>query len=176
MARVIMTCGKICCGKSTFARKMKEERNAVILSLDDVTLSLFPEGAGEMHDTYVLRAERYLLDLSLQITGAGTDVILDWGLWTREQRGRIRAFYRQHGVETEVYYLQISREEWERRIRKRNSRQAGDSYFVDEGLIEKTERLFEEPSPDEVDHIIDEAGSVRDAEKPQQRNGTEERE
>ena len=45
MAKVIMTCGRICCGKTTYAQKLREERNAVILSIDEITLTLFPEGA-----------------------------------------------------------------------------------------------------------------------------------
>ena len=72
-----MTCGRICCGKSTYARKIKAETKAVILSIDEITLSLFPEGAGEMHDVYVRRAEQYLLALSLQILETVADVILD---------------------------------------------------------------------------------------------------
>ena len=157
MAKVIMTCGRICCGKTTYAQKLREERNAVILSIDELTLTLFPEGAGEMHDTYALRTEQYLLSLSLQILRTGTDVILDWGLWTKAQRDRIRAFYTENGFESEIHYLQVSREEWERRIRKRNGTQKMEkpsAYFVDEGLLRKVESLFEEPSESEVDLIV----------------------
>ena len=156
MAGVIMTCGRICCGKSTYAGRLQAERGGVILSIDEVTLSLFPEGAGEMHDTYVRRAEQYLLSLSLQIQRSGTDVILDWGLWTRAQRDRLRTFYMEHGVEYEIHYLRISREEWERRIRNRNGKQAEDpsAYYVDEGLLRKVENLFEEPSAEESDIFI----------------------
>ena len=155
MSRVIMTCGKICCGKSTYARKLQAERNAVILSIDEITLTLFPEGSGEMHDTYALRAEQYLLNLSLQILRTGTDVILDWGLWTRAIRDRIRQFYAsQEGIETELHYLRIDPEEWERRIRKRNA--SGDAaYYVDEGLLNKVKTLFEEPSAEEVDVLAE---------------------
>ena len=155
MSRVIMTCGKICCGKSTYARKLQAERNAVILSIDEITLTLFPEGSGEMHDTYALRAEQYLLNLSLQILRTGTDVILDWGLWTRAIRDRIRQFYAsQEGIETELHYLRIDPEEWERRIRKRNA--SGDAaYYVDEGLLNKVKALFEEPSAEEVDVLVE---------------------
>lgn len=156
MAKVIMTCGRICCGKSTYARKIKAETKAVILSIDEITLSLFPEGAGEMHDVYVHRAEQFLLALSLQILETGADVILDWGLWTREQRERIRRFYRERGVKNEIHYLRIPRPEWERRIRQRNEENTGGAYFVDEGLMEKVERLFEEPAPEEVDVVIGE--------------------
>ncbi len=156
MAKVIMTCGRICCGKSTYAKKLCEERRAVILSIDEITLALFPDGTGEQHDTYVSRAAQYLLSLSLQILRSGTDVILDWGLWTRAQRDRLRTFYTEHGVEYEIHYLRISREEWERRIRNRNGKQAEDpsAYYVDEGLLRKVENLFEEPSAEESDIFI----------------------
>lgn len=157
MAKVIMTCGKICCGKSTYARRLQAERNAVILSIDEITLAMFPEGAGEMHDTYARRAEQYLLSLSLQILRAGTDVILDWGLWTRAQRDRLRSFWERHGVEYEIHYLRIGRAEWDRRIRNRNTRQKEEpsSYFVDEGLLRKVETLFEEPAGDETVLFVD---------------------
>ena len=42
MAEVIMTCGRICSGKSTYAQKLRTERNAVILSVDEITLRFFP--------------------------------------------------------------------------------------------------------------------------------------
>ena len=157
MAKVIMTCGKLCSGKSTYARKLKDELGAVILSIDDLMLALFPEGTGEMHDTYVRRTENYLLEQSLQILATGTDVILDWGLWTREQRDRLRAFYAEHRAACEVHYLRISEEEWNRRIRKRNGAQAGDpaAYFVDEGLLKKFESIFEEPVAEEADVVVD---------------------
>ncbi len=155
MPKVIMTCGMICCGKSTYARRLRAEGNAVILSIDDITLTLFPEGSGEMHDTYAMRAEQYLLELSLQILQAGTDVILDWGCWTRAVRDRIRKFYASRGgIKTELHYLRIDPAEWNRRIGKRNA--SGETaYYVDEGLLRKSISLFEEPSEDEVDVMVE---------------------
>ena len=149
MSKVIMTCGPVCCGKSTYARRIQAQSNAVILSVDDITLTMFPDGAGDMHDIYAMRAEKYLLELSLQILQTGVDVILDWGLWT------IRNFYASHNaIQTELHYLRISPEEWDRRISKRNA--AGKlAYYIDEGLLKKSKSLFEEPSEDEVDVLID---------------------
>ena len=162
MAKVIMTCGKICCGKSTYGRQLQSEGNAVILSIDEITLSLFPDGAGEMHDIYARRAEQYLCSLALQILRTGTDVILDWGLWTREQRNRLRAFWVEHGVENEIHYLRISEAEWNRRIRKRNMKQKEEpsAYFVDEGLLRKINMLFEEPPAEETDVLVEDSQSA----------------
>ena len=102
MSKVIMTCGPVCCGKSTYAKKIRAQSNAVILSIDDITLTMFPDGAGDMHDTYAMRAEKYLLELSLQILQTGVDVILDWGLWTKDDPGRMEQKNQQ--------------KEWNRRI------------------------------------------------------------
>ena len=155
MPKVIMTCGMICCGKSTYARRIRAEGNAVILSVDEITLTLFPEGSGNMHDTYALRAEQYLLELSLQVLQAGVDVILDWGLWTRAARDRVKAFYASHeGIKTELHYLQVNPEEWSRRIEKRNASDE-TAYYVDEGLLNKARSLFEKPSEDEVDVTVE---------------------
>ncbi len=126
-----------------------------ILSIDDLTLSMFPEGAGDMHDTYVMRAERYLLELSLQILNSGINVILDWGLWNRATRDRIKEVYASHGdIRAELHYLKVSPEVWEERINKRNA--SGEAaYYVDEGLLNKVKSLFEEPSEDEVDVLVE---------------------
>ena len=58
MARVIMICGGLCCGKSTYAEALRRERGGVILSIDGLMLSLFGPDAGEMHDEYARRDGR----------------------------------------------------------------------------------------------------------------------
>ena len=40
MGKVILTCGKICSGKSYYSRQLKEEYNAVIISPDEATYEL----------------------------------------------------------------------------------------------------------------------------------------
>ena len=157
MADVIMTCGKICSGKSTYAQKLRVERNAVILSVDEITLALFPEGAGEMLDTYVERAEELLYRKTLEIIVTGTNVILDWGFWTRAEREYARNFFGENGIHCELHYLKISDELWQERIEKRNGLIAEgkvSAYYVDRGLAEKFAGIFEEPDENEIDQII----------------------
>ena len=47
MAKVYMMCGRICSGKSTYAKALREMHHAVILSVDEITLALFGQDAGE---------------------------------------------------------------------------------------------------------------------------------
>ena len=41
MAKVILICGKICSGKSTYAQQLRRENRAVVLSIDEVMLAFF---------------------------------------------------------------------------------------------------------------------------------------
>ncbi|MBR0132628.1 MAG: ATP-binding protein [Lachnospiraceae bacterium] len=148
MAKIFLMCGKICSGKSTHAEKLRKEYNAVILSVDEITLALFGQDAGEKHDYYVEKLKEYLYKKSLEILEAGVNVVLDWGYWTRAERDLAREFYGSHGVEYEFHYIDISDEEWYRRLAKRNEdvlAKKTDAYYVDDGLAKKFQAIFEKP-------------------------------
>lgn len=154
MAKVIMTCGKICSGKSTYAEKLRKERKAVVLSVDEITLALFEHDTGDKHDEYVEKAENYLYKKSLEIIENDIDVILDWGFWQKSERDYAREFYGSSGVDYEFHCIDISDEEWKKRLAKRNRMvEEGEisAYYVDEGLARKVESLFEKPTEDEID-------------------------
>ncbi|MDE6764602.1 MAG: ATP-binding protein [Oscillospiraceae bacterium] len=154
MPKVILICGKICVGKSTYAEKLRTENKAVLLSVDEIMLAVFGQYAGEKHDEYVRNVQRYIFDKSLEIIGAGVDVILDCGFWTRAHRDYSKEFYGQQGIPCELHLIDIDDEEWRRRIEKRNKAiSAGDknAYFIDENLLKKVEGGYEPPDPDEVD-------------------------
>lgn len=155
MAQVILLCGKICSGKSTYARELKKAQPAsVLLSCDQLMLTLFPGGAGEHHDMLAQRARQYHFDLSIELIGSGVDVILDWGFWTRSWREEARAFYAAHGVPCQLHYVDAAPEVWRRHIEARNQAVLSgqtNAYFVDDGLLAKLAARFEEPGDDEVD-------------------------
>lgn len=157
MSKVIMTCGKICTGKTTYAKKLKEEYKAVILSVDEITLALFENGVGDKHDEYVEKAEKYLFEKSLEIVGIGVNIILDWGFWQKSEREYARKLYKSNNVEYEFHYIDISDDEWKKRLDKRNrsvSLGEASAYYVDEGLAEKCVSFFEKPDESETDVYV----------------------
>ena len=154
MPKVYMMCGRICSGKSTYAQKLRQKHSAVILSVDEITLALFGQNAGEKHDDYVAAAEKYLYRKSVEIIETGISVVLDWGFWTRAEREKARQFYGARGIAYEFHYLDIDNAEWYRRLEKRNAAvtaQQTDAYYVDDGLAAKFASVFEPPAPDETD-------------------------
>ena len=154
MAKVILTCGKLGCGKTTYAKRLCAERGAMLLSADELMLSLFGQDAGEKHDEYLEKVKAWLLNRSLELVSLGVDAVLDWGLWTKAERAELRAFYAARAVPCEIHYLELDEEVRRQRIDERNravlSASARD-YYVDEGLASKLDRLFAPPEPSEAD-------------------------
>ncbi len=154
MAKVILIGGKVCCGKSTYAKHLRKENRAVLLSVDEIMLEVFGLYAGDRHDEYTQKIKKYLFAKSLEIIAGGSDVILDWGFWTRQERTRAKSFYQQRNIPCAFHYIDIDDKTWQERIILRNQKvQTGETqaYIIDCNLMEKFERCFEPPAADEID-------------------------
>lgn len=156
MAKVILICGKICSGKSTYAEQLRIQNNAVVLSTDEITLALFGQHCGDKHDEYVERTQNYLFNKSLELIEVGINVILDWGFWLKEERDYAREFYNSRNIECEFHYIDISNATWKARLKKRNSEILAETtraYYIDDNLADKFASIFEVPDADEIDVI-----------------------
>lgn len=152
MAKVILIAGKICSGKSTLAEKLRLQNKAVVLSTDEITLAIFGQHIGENHDEVVENTQKYLFHKSLELIECGINVILDWGFWQKQEREEAKMFFAERNIETEFYFIDISEQEWKKRIEKRNKAITENhlsAYFVDENLRIKFSNLFETPTKDE---------------------------
>ncbi len=153
MAEVILICGKICSGKTTYAQKLCRDRGAVLLSVDEIMLAMFGQHCGDMHDTYAERTRNYLLEKAVQLHRNGIDTVLDWGFWTKEGRESTAAFFRERGIPYRFILIDIPEETWKARLEKRNRDVLnGDvsAYYVDENLAAKFESRFQMPSDEEI--------------------------
>ena len=108
MAQALLICGKVCSGKSYFARELSKEKKAVILSSDELVASLYYPNQNEYHDLMITKIQDYLLYKSIDIINAGVSVILDWGFWTKNDRKKITDFYHKNNIEVKWYYINIS--------------------------------------------------------------------
>lgn len=148
--KIILLIGRLCCGKSTYARSLA---GTMLISCDQLMQSMFPGGCGAHHDMLAERARKYLLSLARQCADAGVTPVVDFGFWNPTTRRE--ALEALAGYELDWRYLDVEPEEWARRIEKRNAAilagQADPSdYFVDEGLLDKVNRLFVPPTEEEL--------------------------
>lgn len=159
MSKIIAICGKICCGKSYYAMQIKEQENAVILSIDEVTYDLIDNEQGEFYNVFAERVNKYLTKKAVEIVKAGCNVILDWGFWTKAERQETTKYFNQFGIDVEWHYVDIEQSRWKQLIEERNikiqSGNGGSDFYVDEGLLNKLLLKFEEPTRDEMDIWIE---------------------
>lgn len=152
---VYLICGKICSGKSYYARQLKQEHRAVILSTDEATSDLINNEQGEFYNVFARRVNGYLMKKAAEIDQAGADVILDWGFWTRADRQAISQYLAERGVTFQWHYMDVSEERWQAQIDRRNRRvlagEGGSDFYVDEGLLNKVKARFEAPQRSEMD-------------------------
>jgi len=155
MAKMILICGKICSGKTYYARQLMDQYNAVILSTDEVTWDLINNEQGEFYDVFAERVNLYLRKKAVEIVKAGANVVLDWGFWTAAGRKEISDFLRDRQVEYEWHFIDIPDNLWYRNIGERNRRitegKGGTDFYVDEGLLQKLLSRFEKPERNEMD-------------------------
>ena len=155
MAKVYLICGKICSGKSFYAKKLKEQVNAVILSPDEATYDLINNEQGEFYNTFCTRLLKYMNKKAVEIVKAGANVIYERGLWSKQERYDIKEFFKQNSVDVELHYVYVSDELWKKQIDERNKRvkagKGGSDFYLDKGLMNKLVSLFQEPTNDEVD-------------------------
>ncbi|MBS4196740.1 AAA family ATPase [Bacillus sp. FJAT-49870] len=122
---------------------MKEKYNAVVLSCDDLMLTLYDEQLGSNHNAILKKCKEYLYGLAKQIVETGTNVILDFGFWYKSERDEIRKYFNEKQIKTEMHFIRIDDETWKRNIEKRNQDVKGNnvkSYYIDGNMLSRFEK------------------------------------
>src|SRR6185295_14009449 len=75
-------------GKTELSKKLERERSALRLNIDEWHVPLFGQDAKEPeHDARHTLIENLLWGIASRALALEMDVILDFGCWTREERG-----------------------------------------------------------------------------------------
>ena len=152
MATLHLMVGLPCAGKSTFAQKLEHEQSALRLTTDEWHIRLFGQDAEEPeHDARHAILEAMLWNIASRALELGTNVILDFGFWAREEREDYRARAKQLGASSEVHFLDVPEDELLRRLALRNSQLSQTSFYIPEAMMKPWIALFQRPTPDELE-------------------------
>jgi predicted kinase len=144
--------GLPCSGKTTLAQELESEQSALRLTPDEWQVRLFGQDAEEAeHDVRHTLIETMLWDIASRALVLGTNVILDFGFWAREEREDFRLRAKQLGASSEVHFLDVPEDELMRRLAARNSQLPQASFHIPVDMMKPWIAFFQKPSSDELE-------------------------
>ncbi len=150
-ATVYIICGFIGSGKTTFARKLERETGAIRITKDEWLIALFghnPSIPGyEAYDRKICTMTR---DMAFRIAEKGTDVILDEGFWSREERDAMRDRALSVGAKPVLYYLDTPVELMRKRVVGRNANPMTDAFNITDRMFDEYLTHWDPPGEDEA--------------------------
>jgi predicted kinase len=138
-------------GKTVRARQLAAERGALQLTPDDWALALF--GQDDRHQEP--GGKRWLLEgrlvaLAIDALRLRLSVVLDFGLWSRDERSALRWMAASVGASCEVVYLPVDREVQWTRIQNRWKHTPEQTFPMAEAELDPWREKFEVPDADEL--------------------------
>ena len=151
-----LICGSTGAGKTRFARRLGDEVEGIVFSIDAWMTTLFwmdsPQPiAFDWAIERVIRCEDQIKMVALAALGRGVPAILDLGFTTREQRARIGDFASAHPYPLVLHVLEVPADVRWARVEQRNLEQ-GETFAmpVDRGMFDFVETLWQPPDAAEL--------------------------
>lgn len=147
MTTLFLTIGLPGAGKTTRARQLAEAHGALRLTPDEWMIPLFGEPDAQGKRAVL---EGRLLWLGLEALRLGTDVVLDFGCWSRNERSAIRWLVESAGAVCRLVYVPVDHETQRFRIAHRQSTTPDQTFPMSEEDLAHWRTLFEEPDAAEL--------------------------
>src|SRR3954468_6449265 len=135
-------------GKTSRARELASARNGLRLTPDEWMIPLFgqvqPEGKRNV-------VEGRLIWLALSALRIGVNVVLDFGVWAKDERSALRALAASVGATCELVYLHVDDDEQWRRVQSRSRADAATTFAMTKADLERWRRSFQPPDATELE-------------------------
>ncbi len=89
--------------------------------------------------------------LALSALRIGLNVVLDFGVWGKDERSALRALAASVGATSELVYLHVDEEEQRRRVQARSLTDTATTFETTEADLEKWRRIFQPPDATELE-------------------------
>jgi predicted kinase len=147
MPTLFLTVGLPGCGKTTAARQFEAKHAALRLTKDEWMKALY--GAENPSSRSVI--EGRLIAIALRVLTLGTNVALDFGLWSRDERSALRYAGDKAGGSVVMWYAPIALDEQRRRHDLRLSTDPHSTWPVSDEDLTSWSEMFNEPTSGELD-------------------------
>ena len=160
MATLHLVSGLPCSGKTTYARRLRDERHAVLFSLDRWLITAFgkysiADVGQDEHTRRVLACRELIWDGASELLKRGVDVILDDGFFYRVHRVRHIELARSVGAAAAIHFLDTPVAVIRPQLEQRNASLPRYNFHIGPDTLDGFTHMFETPSPDEGAEVID---------------------
>ena len=153
MPTLYLMCGLPGAGKTTLAKRLEQEKQALRLSPDEWIAPFLSEGADQEEiDQFRPPVEAVQWELAKRLFALGVSVISERGFWRKEERLDCATQAKAMGVAVELYVLDVAKEELWNRLSKRSENPSLGMFRVSREHLDLYSSWFEPPQPDEFDH------------------------
>jgi predicted kinase len=134
-------------GKTTRAKELAAAHQALRLTPDEWMIPLFGEPTADRKRDLL---EGLLIAVALQTLRLGTNVVLDFGLWGRDERSALRWLAKTAGASCQVIYLPVDNHVQRARIAHRQASAPHTTFPMTEADIDKWREQFQVPDAAEL--------------------------
>ncbi|HEX4741271.1 MAG TPA: AAA family ATPase [Caulobacteraceae bacterium] len=148
MATAHLLHGYIGAGKTTLAKRLEREKNAICFTPDEWMARLFGEDPpAETFQEKVSAVLELLEPLWIRCLALGIDVVLDYGFWRRGERDLTRQVVEGLGAKAVLYHLTCDDQVARSRVERRNRSTA--SLYIAPATFDLLRHRFEPLDADE---------------------------
>jgi predicted kinase len=134
-------------GKTTRAKELAAVHRALRLTPDEWMIPLFGDS---MADGKRFALEGRLISVALRALRLGVSVVLDYGLWGRDERSALRWLASSVGAACQVVYLPVDKDMQLARIAHRQATAPYQTFPMSEADIDQWREQFEVPDAVEL--------------------------
>jgi predicted kinase len=134
-------------GKTTRAGELAAAHRALRLTPDHWMIPLFGDS---MADGKRFALEGRLISVALQALRLGTSVVLDYGLWGRDERSALRWLARSAGAASQVVYLPVDKDTQLARIAHRQATAPHRTFPMSGADVDQWREQFQVPDAAEL--------------------------
>jgi predicted kinase len=135
-------------GKTSRARELAAAWDALRLTPDEWMIPLFGQEQPEGKRNIV---EGRLIWLALSALRIGVNVVLDFGVWAKDERSALRALAASAGATCELVLLEVEEEEQWRRVQARPAKDSAIAFEMTKEDLERWQPRFEAPDAAELE-------------------------
>jgi predicted kinase len=145
---LFLTVGLPGTGKTTEARCIEVEKRALRLTKDEWMKALYglanPSSSSDV-------IEGRLIEIGLRALELGNNVVIDFGLWGRDERSALRQAAAQLTAAVEMRYFDVPPAEQRRRLDQRQAEEPHTTWHMSDEELATWAAIISIPTPGELD-------------------------